>query len=130
MFQKELAERIIAKKNTKKYGRLSILCSAFFLIKEKLKVSKNNFFPKPKVDATVLKFIPHKENKIKPNNFIALEKLTRIFFNERRKKNKKKIIKFFSDDQILEHNLKRFYDLRPENLDNKVFFELCDILKL
>jgi 16S rRNA A1518/A1519 N6-dimethyltransferase RsmA/KsgA/DIM1 with predicted DNA glycosylase/AP lyase activity len=59
-----------------------------------------------------------------------LEKLTRIFFNERRKKNKKKIIKVFSDDQILEHNLKRFYDLRPENLDNKVFFELCDILKL
>ena len=130
MFQKELAERIIAKKNTKKYGRLSILCSAFFLIKEKLKVSKNNFFPKPKVDATVLKFIPHKENKIKSNNFTILEKLTRIFFNERRKKNKKKIIKVFSDDQILEYNLKRFYDLRPENLDNKVFFELCDILKL
>ena len=130
MFQKELAERIIAKKNTKKYGRLSILCSAFFLIEEKLKVSKNNFFPKPKVDATVLKFIPHKENKIKPNKFITLEKLTRIFFNERRKKNKKKIIKVFSDDQILEYNLKRFYDLRPENLDNKVFFELCDILKL
>ena len=130
MFQKELAERIIAKKNTKKYGRLSILCSAFFLIEEKLKVSKNNFFPKPKVDATVLKFIPYKENKIKSNNFTTLEKLTRIFFNERRKKNKKKIIKVFSDDQILEYNLKRFYDLRPENLDNKVFFELCDILKL
>ena len=130
MFQKELAERIIAKKNTKKYGRLSILCSAFFLIKEKLKVSKNNFFPKPKVDATVLKFIPHKENKIKSNNFTILEKLTRIFFNERRKKNKKKIIKVFSDDQILKYNLKRFYDLRPENIDNKVFFKLCDILKL
>ena len=130
MFQKELAERIIAKKNTKKYGRLSILCSAFFLIEEKLKVSKNNFFPKPKVDATVLKFTQHKKNKIKSNNFIILEKLTRIFFNERRKKNKKKIIKVFSDDQILEHNLERFYDLRPENIDNKDFFKLCDILKL
>tara|TARA_B100001093_G_C26267716_1_gene775536 strand:- start:145 stop:537 length:393 start_codon:yes stop_codon:yes gene_type:complete len=129
MFQKELAERIIAKKNTKKYGRLSILCSAFFLIEEKIKVSKNNFFPKPKVDATVLKFIPYKENKIKSNNFIKLEKLTRLFFNERRKKNKKKIIKIFSDNQIIEHNLKRFYDLRAENIDNKVFFKLCDILK-
>ena len=35
MFQKELAERIIAKKNTKKFGRLTILCSAFFNIKKK-----------------------------------------------------------------------------------------------
>ena len=130
MFQKELAERIIAKKNTKKYGRLSILCSAFFLIEEKLKVSKNNFYPKPKVDTTVLKFIPHKENKIKSDKFIILEKLTRLFFNERRKKNKKKIIQIFSDDQIIEYNLKRFYDLRAENIDNKIFFQLSDILKL
>ena len=130
MFQKELAERIIAKKNTKKYGRLSILCSAFFLIEEKLKVSKNNFFPKPKVDAMVLKFIPHKENKIKSNNFIKLEKLTRLFFNERRKKNKKKIIKIFSGNQIIKHNLEKYYDLRAENIDNKFFFKLCDILKL
>ena len=44
MFQKELAERIVAKKDTKKYGRISILCNAFFSIKKKISVSKNNFF--------------------------------------------------------------------------------------
>ena len=44
MFQKELAERIIAKKDTKKFGRLTIICNAFFSIKKKLLVSKNNFF--------------------------------------------------------------------------------------
>ena len=86
MFQKELAERIIAKKNTKKYGRITILCNAFFSIEKKLSVSKNNFFPIPKVDAIVLNFIPHKKNKIKKNNFEKLERITRIFFNERRKK--------------------------------------------
>ena len=128
MFQKELAERIIAKKDTKKYGRLSILCNAFFSIKKKLLVSKNNFFPVPKVDAMVLNFIPHKNNKIKNNSFEKLEKITKIFFNERRKKNKKKIIKNFSVSQIKKYNLEQFYDLRAENIENQIFYKLSNIL--
>ncbi len=128
MFQKELAERIIAKKDTKKYGRLSILCNAFFSIKKKLLVSKNNFFPVPKVDAMVLNFIPHKINKIKNNSFEKLEKITKIFFNERRKKNKKKIIKNFSVSQIRKYNLEQLYDMRAENIENQIFYELTNIL--
>ena len=128
MFQKELAERIIAKKDTKKYGRLTILCNAFFSIKKKLLVSKNNFFPIPKVDAMVLNFIPHKINKIKNNSFEKLEKITKIFFNERRKKNKKKIIKNFSVSQIKKYNLEQFYDLRAENIENQIFYKLSNIL--
>ena len=128
MFQKELAERIVAKKDTKKYGRLSILCNAFFSIKKKILVSKNNFYPIPKVDALVLNFTPHKNNKVKKNNFQKLEKLTRIFFNERRKKNKKKIIKNFSISQIKKYNLDKLYDLRAENIEKEIFFKLSDIL--
>jgi len=128
MFQKELAERIIAKKNTKKYGRITILCNAFFSIEKKLSVSKNNFFPIPKVDAIVLNFIPHKKNKIKKNNFEKLERITRIFFNERRKKNKKKILKNFSNDKIKKYDLERLYNLRAENIDNEIFFKLSNIL--
>jgi len=128
MFQKELAERIVAKKDTRKFGRLSILCNAFFSIKKKLLVSKNDFFPIPKVDAMVLNFIPHKINKIKKNNFEKLEKITRIFFNERRKKNKKKIIKNFSSYQIKKYNLEKFYNLRAENIDKEIFFDLSNIL--
>ena len=76
----------------------------------------------------VLKFTPHKINKIKKDNFIKLEKITRIFFNERRKKNKKKIIKNFSDSQIKKCNLEKFYNLRAENIDKEIFFELSNIL--
>jgi len=130
MFQKELAERIIAKKNNKKYGRLSILLSAFFFIKKKLLVSKNNFFPIPKVDAMVLNFTPCKIDKIKKNNFEKLEKLTKFFFSERRKKNKKKIIKYFTPNQIEKHNLEKLFNLRAENIDNEVFFKMSDIIKL
>ena len=128
MFQKELAERIIAKKNTKKYGRLTILCNAFFSIKKKLSVSKNNFFPIPKVDAVVLKFTPLTKNKIKKNNFEKLEKITRIFFNERRKKNRKKILKNFSNSQIKKYDLEKLFDLRSENIDDEIFFKLSNIL--
>ncbi len=128
MFQKELAERIIAKKDTKKFGRLTIICNAFFSIKKKLLVSKNNFFPIPKVDAMVLNFIPHKINKIKKKNFEKLEKITRIFFNERRKINKKKIIKNFSVSKIKKYNLENLYNLRAENIDKEIFFKLSNIL--
>ena len=130
MFQKELAERIVAENNTKKYGRLSILSGAFFSVKKKVIVSKNSFFPIPKVDAVVLKFIPHKKNKIKKKNFNKLEKLTKIFFNERRKKNKKKILKHFSNEQIIKYELEKLYNLRAENISNDIFFKLSDIIKL
>ena len=49
VFQKEVAERIVAKENTREYGRLSILTSWKMLSSKVLDISPNNFFPKPKV---------------------------------------------------------------------------------
>ena len=51
-----------------------------------------------------------------------------IFFNERRKKNKKKIVNNFSNNQIKDFNLDQLYNLRAENIDNEIFFKLSDIL--
>jgi len=128
MFQKELAERIIAKKDTKKFGRISILVSAFFEVKKKIDIKKNNFFPVPRVDATVLQFTPLKKNKISKNNLNKLENVTSLFFNERRKKNLKKIKKIFSEDQIIKEGFDIFFDLRPENLDKEIYYRFAEIL--
>ena len=128
MFQKELAERIIANKNTKKYGRLSILTGAFFNIKKEIYVEKINFYPKPKVDAIVLKFIPLKKNKIKKDDLHKLEHITSIFFNERRKKNYKKIKKIFDTDVIKNKNFDIYFDKRPENLDKEIYYKFTEIL--
>ena len=76
----------------------------------------------------VLNFIPHRVKKIKKNKFKKLKKITRIFFNERRKKNKKKIINNFSVSQIKKYNLEKFFNLRAENIDKEIFFELSNIL--
>lgn len=128
MFQKELAERIIAKQDTKKYGRITVLTNAFFIVQKKLNVNKENFSPIPKIDAEVLQFTPHKKNKIKKEEFGKLERLTSLFFNERRKKNIKKIKKIFTDQKIKEFNLNRYFDMRPENLSSELYFHLTKIL--
>jgi 16S rRNA (adenine1518-N6/adenine1519-N6)-dimethyltransferase len=64
MFQKEVAERIIATSNNKKYGRISILSDARLNIKFHFNISKKEFNPEPKVDSTVLSFTPKKKKII------------------------------------------------------------------
>lgn len=127
MFQKELSKRITAKVNDKYYGRLSVLTSAFFNTKELIVVKNNEFYPVPKVDASVIIFDPIIKNKIEKKNFNKLKELTFLFFNSRRKKNKKKIINYFDKYQIKTLNLNKFYELRPENIDAELYYKMCSI---
>ena len=60
MFQKEVADRILAKINSKNYGRLSIISNWRLNIKKEFDISPKSFFPKPKVDSTLLSFVPRK----------------------------------------------------------------------
>jgi len=128
MFQKELAERIISKENTKQYGRLSIITQAFFKIEKKLEVLKESFKPQPKVDAIVLKFTSHKTNKISKKNFTKLEKVTQFFFNERRKKNEKKIKKIFSSSQISNYNFDKLFSQRAENINKEIYYKMSELI--
>ena len=61
MFQKEVADRIMAKTNSKNYGRLSIISNWRMNIKKEFDISPNCFFPKPKVNSTLLSFEPKKK---------------------------------------------------------------------
>ena len=60
MFQKEVADRIIAKNKSKMFGRLSVLCNWRLDIKKHFDISKNCFLPKPKINSTLLSFTPKK----------------------------------------------------------------------
>lgn len=128
MFQKELGERIVAGSNNKKYGRLSILAQSVFKITEVLKVKKDFFYPLPKVDAVVLKFIPLKKGFINKKNFEKLEKITNVFFNSRRKKNEKKIKQFFSLDQINQNGFGKLFNLRPENISKETYYKMSKLI--
>ena len=123
MFQKEVADRILAKTNSRNYGRLSIISNWRLNIKKEFNISPQCFFPKPKVDSTLLSFVPKKEfYYIKnPEN---LEKITRIFFNQRRKMIKNPLRQIFKDPGQIAEKLKLNINLRPQNLSPKNYFDI------
>ena len=61
MFQKEVADRILAKNNSENFNRLAVLSNWRLDIKKHFDISKNCFFPKPKVNSTLLSFKPKKK---------------------------------------------------------------------
>ena len=126
MFQKEVADRIIAKSNTSSYGRLSILSNWKLDIKKIFDIKPESFSPKPKIDSTLLLFTPkNKFFKIKDSK--NLEKVTRIFFNQRRKMIKKPFNQLFNGDQKILKELKIDLSLRPQNLDFNTYYHLTSL---
>ena len=123
MFQKEVADRIIAKENTKNYSRITILANWKYDIKKKFDINPGNFYPVPKIQSSVLEFIPKKKFSkiIDPRN---LEHITRVMFNQRRKMIKKNFLKLFDNfDEILKITDIKLTD-RPQNISVKKFLEL------
>ena len=123
MFQKEVADRIIANFNTSEYGRLSILANWKLNVKKICDIKPESFSPKPKVNSSLLLFNPkYKFYNIKdPKN---LEKVTRIFFNHRRKMLKKPFNQLFNGDPKILDKLNIDLNLRPQNLDFETYYKL------
>ena len=84
MFQKELAERLIAQPGSKQYGRLSILTQWRSDPRIILRLSSKEFFPRPKVDSAVVQIKRLKEPRF-PAKSSTLTKLVSKAFNQRRK---------------------------------------------
>ncbi len=124
MFQKEVADRIIAEFNTSNYGRLSIICNWKLNIKKIFDIKPNAFYPSPKIDSTLLLFYP-KKNFVKIKNSNNLEKITRIFFNQRRKMLKKPFNQLFNGNQKILKKLNINPNLRPQNLDLNTYYRLA-----
>ena len=124
MFQKEVADRIISKYDSSNYGRLSILANWKLKIKKIIDIKPNSFSPSPKVDSSLL-FFSLKENFSKLKNPHNLEKITRIFFNHRRKMIKKPYFSLFPNDNVSK-KLKLDLNLRPQNLDFEVYYNLAN----
>jgi len=123
MFQKEVADRILAKFNTSKYGRLSVLSNWKLNITKVCDIAPNSFYPKPKVESSLLHFIP-KKSFFKLNNPKNLEKITRIFFNQRRKMIKKPFNQIFNGNNEVLTRLNIDLKLRPQNLDFLTYYSL------
>ena len=130
MFQKEVADRIIAKYNTSQYGRLTILSNWKLKIKKICDVKPDAFFPKPKIESSILIFSP-KNDYYKIKDVKNLETITRIFFNQRRKMIKKPFNQLFNGDQRVLNKLKLNLNLRPQNMNLETYYKLaCEYERL
>ncbi|MBD1166961.1 ribosomal RNA small subunit methyltransferase A [Pelagibacterales bacterium SAG-MED09] len=123
MFQKEVANRIISDFNTKDYGRLSILANWRLNIKKICDVKPHSFFPRPKVDSSILLLEPKLEF-FPIKNAKNLEKLTRTFFMHRRKMLKKPYNQLFNGNLKVADKLKINLNMRPQNLDFETYYKL------
>ena len=124
MFQKEVADRIISNFNTSKYGRLTILSNWKLDVKKICDIKPNSFSPRPKVDSSLLFFKP-KINFYKIDNPKNLEKITRVFFSQRRKMLKKPFNQLFNGNLEVIKKLKIDLSLRPQNLNFETYYKLA-----
>ena len=126
IFQKEVAARIIAKENTKNYGRLSILTSWKMNSEKILDINPEYFYPKPKVWSSLITLTPKmRYEKLKKAK--NLEHITNIFFNQRRKMIKKPIKQLFKNYENITKKLNLDLNLRPQNIKINKYIEICKI---
>ncbi len=128
MFQKEVADRILAKPYSKAYGRLSIISQLFSKVSRVTDVPPSAFKPQPKITSSVLQFTPY-EKPLYPVHWPTLQRLLHHIFQQRRK--------------MLRSNLKGFIDnpldvlsianidptRRPETLSLEMFCSLSNAIK-
>ena len=123
MFQKEVADRIIAESNNSKYGRLSILTNWKLNVEKIINIKPQSFSPRPKIDSSLLLFTP-KENSFELKDAKNLEMITRIFFSQRRKMLKKPFNQIFNNAKEVASKFNIDLNLRPQNLKPEIYFKL------
>lgn len=125
MFQKEVAERIVAVPGTSEYGRLSILAQSVCHVEIKLHIKSNAYVPPPKVDSAVVKFVP-RQNPC--SHLQRLQNLTQVTFSQRRKMLRRSLKPLVPAGRDLEAWLSGF-DIdpmaRPETLTVEQFERLA-----
>ena len=126
MFQKEVADRILAKSNTKQYGRISVISNFRFNITDNFKISKNCFFPKPKVDSKIIIFKPKVRINYKISNIENLEKITQVFFSNKRKMINKAFSRIFQNYEDVAEKLNINLKSRPSELSYEDYYKLTE----
>ena len=128
MFQKELGDKIIGKYPSSNYGRLSIITSYRLEVIKKFLVSRNCFFPKPKITSMVIHFQPKNNELFNIKEISNLEKITNIFFSNKRKMINKNIKKVLDENQInmvSQLNLK----MRPAEIKPDVYYKITELIE-
>ena len=123
MVQKEVAERIIAKKNSKDYGVLSIMIDFYGDALVSRKVDRKNFYPVPNVDSAVV-VIKIDRNKHKNIDGKAFYNFIQTCFSMRRKTLKNNLLKLNVDKSKILSLPENVLNSRPENFSTEEFISI------
>jgi 16S rRNA (adenine1518-N6/adenine1519-N6)-dimethyltransferase len=129
MFQKEVAERIIAKYNTSNYGRLTIITASRLKIIDRFDISPNSFFPVPKVKSTILVFEPIINKNFNTKNIENLEKISHIFFSRKRKMINKAFKELFRNPLEIAKKIDINLNLRPNEITKNEYFKISEFFE-
>ncbi|MDC0426359.1 16S rRNA (adenine(1518)-N(6)/adenine(1519)-N(6))-dimethyltransferase RsmA [Pelagibacteraceae bacterium] len=125
MFQKEVADKILAKYNSSNYGRLTLITAARLKITDHFNVSPNSFYPVPKVKSTVLVFEPIINRNFKVKNIENLEKVSHIFFSRKRKMINKAFKELFKKPLEVAKKINIDLSIRPNELTEDQYFRIA-----
>ena len=125
MFQKEVADRITARPNSKDYGSLSVLSQLLCDIKKEFDIEPKEFFPRPKIHSSVITVNPLPTPKFAVN-LETLTRLTRAVFAQRRKMLRNSLQNITNHAETVLENAKLSGNERPENLTIEQFCLLAN----
>ncbi len=127
MLQKEFALRCAGDENTTSYGKLSVICKYLFNVEILEEVSRESFYPKPKVESLFVRFIPRQEN-INYKDLKNLKYVATSLFNKKRKKISNSLKDILPSDEI--DKLEIDLNLRPDELSLENFLEISNKIKI
>jgi len=125
MIQKEVANRLTAKKDTKEYGILAVMTQFNSDVKVLFNVSPTAFFPKPNVNSSVIELNFRKE-KYQVKDYELLRSLVRSSFGKRRKTMKNSLKDFFEKNKIDLKEINFDFSRRAENVSVEEFVTLAN----
>ncbi len=120
MFQKEMADRIIASPGGKDYGIISVLTQAYYEGEYLFTVGKGAFNPPPKVMSAVIR-LTRKENQDLGCDYKLFRRVVKQAFSQRRKMLRNTMKIFIPHEELMKDD---FYTIRPEKLSITQFVDL------
>jgi len=121
MMQKEVAKRLAAKHNTKAYGRLTVVTSAYLDFEYCFTIKPDVFVPKPKVESAIVRFTKKRKPLVDDRKYTKFNKLVSTAFAQRRKM-LRNTLKGWAISEEVKNQIG--FDRRPESLTIDEFVQM------
>lgn len=122
MFQKEVADRVVAGPGSKTYGIIGVLVQAFFHTEYLFSVGRGNFNPPPKVKSAVIRLVRREDPLVREELWSAFRQTVKLSFGQRRKMLRNSLKSILSPEEIQHER----YQLRPEQISLEAFVEIAE----